>query len=99
MTEREFQVLAAMASEFRNTGPRGSSTPQVLSYSRVRRRLDLETERQVVSAVERLVRKFREAGLVPATTPAEMQRHRVCEAAVFHGVIDALEHRYGRKVA
>lgn len=93
ITEAEYRVLRAMAREFIE-GPRNGSAPRSLTYSRIRLALDLQTDRQAISAVERLVRRFRDGGLLPATVGSAEQRDAVCALAVRNGVIERLDRKY-----
>lgn len=90
-TKVEFEVLWAMAREFRERAP----SPRALSYTRIRRDAGLDTERQATAAVERVVRRFRAAALLPEALPPEQQRDRICEIAVSHRILERLSIRYG----
>jgi len=94
ITEAEYRVLRVMAREFIDGRRSPGSAPRSLAYSRIRLALDLQTERQAISAVERLVRRFRDGGLLAASVGAAEQRDAVCELAVRHGVIDRLDRKY-----
>ena len=67
VTATEFAVLWEMSREFRSDPP--AADPQPLSYSRIMRSLGL-TERQAVSAVARVVQRFRARELMPDEVPA-----------------------------
>ena len=101
MSHAEVSVLWVMAREFRERAdgdPAAISRgrpPRALEYSRIRRALGLSSERQATSAVERIVRRFREAHLLAPTLASSEQRDKVCELAVIHQVLDRLVTKYG----
>lgn len=93
ITELEFGVLWAMSREYREPVPGRSPAP--LTYARIIRMLGLHSERQAVAAVERLTRKFRCVGLLPAGLDPARQREWICRQAVAHGIVDLLVARFG----
>lgn len=92
VTATEFAVLWEMSREFRSDPP--AADPQPLSYSRIMRSLGL-TERQAVSAVARVVQRFRARELMPDEVPATEQRAWLCRQLVAHRVVDELVRRHG----
>lgn len=97
ITEAEYRVLRTLAREFIDGPSSPESPPRSLSYARVRHALDLQTERQAISAVERLVRRFRDGGLLSPSVGAAEQRDAICDLGVRHGVIDRLDAKYGAR--
>lgn len=95
ITEAEYRVLRAMARDYIDRSASSDTLPRSLTYVRIRHELDLQTERQAISAVERLVRRFRDGGLLSPSVGASEQRDAVCELAVRHGVIERLDQKYG----
>lgn len=94
ITETEFRVLWVMSREYRAVPPPAEPSP--LSYSRICRALELATEKQAVGAVERMMRRIRNAGLVPPDLATERQRDWLCRQAVAHDAFPTLIERYGR---
>lgn len=93
ITPTECAVLWEMCQEFRSDPP--PADPQPVSYSRIMRSLGL-TERQAVSAVARVVQRFRDRDLMPPEVPSTEQRAWLCRQLVTHRVFDELERRHGR---
>lgn len=96
ITATEFRVLWVMAREYRS--PTGSVDPAPLSYARICRTLEL-SDKQAISAVERIMKRLRAAGVVPADLPAAQQRDWVCRQVITHGVLDSLCDRHGTPLA
>ena len=96
ITATEFRVLWVMAREYRT--PQFSIDPAPLSYARICRALDV-SDKQAISAVERITKRFRGSGAMPADLPAAQQRDWVCRQVVTHGVLDALCDRHGTPLA
>ncbi|MFN8053637.1 MAG: hypothetical protein U0Q22_19540 [Acidimicrobiales bacterium] len=90
VTMIEYRVLWAMTADRRQ---RRGNDP--VSYTRIVRSLGLDSRRQAVAAVERLTRRFRAFGLLPADTPSERQRMVMCERAADLGLLERLEARLG----
>lgn len=93
ITATEFRVLWVMAREYRAVPRR--TEPQPLSYSRICRVLGLTTEKQASGAVERMMGRFRELGLVPVELETSQQRDWLCRESVRHGALDSLCLRHG----
>lgn len=93
ITATEFAVLWEMSREFRSDPP--AAAPAPLSYSRIMRSLGL-TERQAVSAVARVVQRFRAQELMPDEVTATEQRSWLCRQLVAHRVFDELARRHGQ---
>ncbi len=93
ITATEFQVLWVMAREYRSDPP--VAEPEPLSYARIVRALELTSDKQAVGAVERMMRRFRAADLVPATLPVAQQRDWICRQSIAHGLLDALCEQHG----
>ena len=96
ITATEFRVLWVMAREYRPPSP--TTEPAPLSYARICRVLGL-SDKQAISAVERIMKRFRASGAVPAGLPASQQRDWMCRQVVTHGVLDALCDRHGTPAA
>ena len=92
VTATEFPVLWVMSRQYRSDPPEAQPAP--LSYARICRALDL-SEKQAVSAVARVVRRFRSTGLMPAEVPAASQRDWICRQVVAHAVLVELARRHG----
>ncbi|CAN5637860.1 hypothetical protein BH10ACT3_BH10ACT3_07940 [soil metagenome] len=92
ITATEFRVLWVMSREYRSPATSADASP--LSYSRICRALDL-SDKQAISAVERIMKRMRAAGVVPPGLPATQQRDWMCRQVVAHGVLDALGDRHG----
>lgn len=93
ITATEFLVLWVMSREYRSDPPEASPSP--LSYTRIRRALQLNSDRQAIAAVERLVKRFRIAGLLPDGLATELQRDWICRQAVAHDLLQLLSDRHG----
>lgn len=96
ITATEFRVLWVMAREYRT--PNSTVDPAPLSYARICRALEL-SDKAAISAVERIMKRFRASGSVPPDLPAAQQRDWVCRQVVTHGVLDALCDRHGTPLA
>ena len=91
ITATELRVLWVMARDYRTPGV---GEPAPLSYARICHALGL-SEKQAVSAVERVVKRLRAAGVVPVELPAAQQRDWLCRQLVAHGGFDVLCDRHG----
>ena len=90
ITLLEYRVLWAMSADRR----RGIGSEPV-SYTRIERALSLESQKQAVSAVERLKRRFREFDLLSDEIPSDLQRRIMCERTDDLGLLRLLERRHG----
>lgn len=91
VTATELRVLWVLARDYRSPAV---SDPSPLLYSRICRALAL-SEKQVVGAVERVVRRLRAANVMPASVTPSQQRDWVCREFVTHGAFEVLCDRHG----
>ncbi|MHB1138438.1 MAG: hypothetical protein ACYC2O_05725 [Microthrixaceae bacterium] len=93
ITATELRVLWVLAREYR-TPEEDGAVPAPLSYARICRALGL-SEKQAVSAVERVVKRLRSAQVMLDTVPAAQQRDWLCRQLVVHGGFEVLCDRHG----